>query len=235
MLFLGELATDQPRRVLDIGCGTGDIARRLAPLVEQVDAVDFSAGMIEAGRQLPGGAASNVRWIIGAVEDVQLEPPYALVTAGESLHWMDWQIALPRLADMLAPNGCVAIVGRDFGGPAAVRARIQPVLMRHSMVPWQEVDLLSELQQRDLFTLVGTRRFGPELWQPTVEDYLECRHSQRSFARSAMGEVAARAFDDELRRVLAELRGDGEIQCVSDRLQLRVETTLAWGRPHGTP
>ncbi|MBV9172104.1 MAG: hypothetical protein JOZ81_18680 [Chloroflexi bacterium] len=40
MEFLGELATDHPRRVLDIGCGTGDIARLLAPLVDQVDAVD---------------------------------------------------------------------------------------------------------------------------------------------------------------------------------------------------
>jgi SAM-dependent methyltransferase len=41
--FLSELITDRPRRVLDIGCGTGDIARRLAPLVDRVDAVDFSA------------------------------------------------------------------------------------------------------------------------------------------------------------------------------------------------
>src|SRR6266487_724269 len=94
--FLSELTTD-PRRVLDIGCGTGDIARRLAPLVDRVDAVDFSAGMIEIGRDLPCGTASNIRWIIGKLEDVPLDPPYALVTAGESLHWMDWEIVLPRL------------------------------------------------------------------------------------------------------------------------------------------
>src|SRR5438876_12045025 len=153
--FLNELATDRPRRALDIGCGTGDIARRLAPLIELVDAVDFSAGMIETGRQLPGGTASNVRWRIGAVEDVPLDPPYALVTAGESLHWMDWEIVLPRLADVLSPNGFVAIVGRDWEGPHAVRARIRPVLMHFSAVRvWQNVDLLSELQHRELFTLI---------------------------------------------------------------------------------
>ena len=72
--FLSELVTDRPRRVLDIGCGTGDIARRLGPLVDRVDAVDISAGMIDAGRQLPGGAAANVRWIIGPVEDVSRDP-----------------------------------------------------------------------------------------------------------------------------------------------------------------
>ena len=233
--FLSELVTDRPRRILDLGCGTGDIARRLAPFVDRVDAVDFSAGMIEAGRHLPGGAGSNVRWITGAVEDVPLDPPYALVAAGESLHWMDWEIVLPRLAEVLSPTGCVAIIGRDWEGPPAVRARTRPVLMRHSAVRvWQDVDLLTELQSRELFTLVGTRRFGPELWQPTVEQYLECRHSQRSFARSAMGETAARAFDTELRQVLAELCGNGEIRSVSDRLQLSVETTIAWGRPRET-
>ncbi len=81
--------------MLDIGCGTGDIARLLARLVERVDAVDFSAGMIQVGQGLPGGSASNLWWIIGKVEDVQLDPPFALVAAGESLHWMDWEIVLP--------------------------------------------------------------------------------------------------------------------------------------------
>ena len=203
-------------------------------LVDRVDAVDVSAGMLDAGRQLPGGAAANVRWIVGPVEDVSLDPPYALVTAGESLHWMDWEIVLPRLADVLSPNGFVAILGRDWEGPPAVRARIRPVLMRHSAVRvWQDVDLLTELQDRELFTLVGAHRFGPEPWQPPVEQYLECRHSQRSFARSAMGETAARAFDAELRQVLVELFSRSEIRCESERLQLDVETTLAWGRPRG--
>jgi SAM-dependent methyltransferase len=233
--FLSELTADRPRRILDIGCGTGDIARRLAPLVDRVDAVDFSAGMIQSGRELQGGTPSSLRWIIGKVEDVQLDPPYALITAGESLHWMDWEIVLPRLADALSPNGFVAIVGRDWEGPPAVRTRIRPVLMRHSAVRvWQDVDLLTELHTRELFTLIGTRRFGPEPWRPTTEEYLECRHSQRSFARSAMGETAVCAFDAELRQVLTDLCSNGVIRCLSDSLQLSVETTVAWGRPRGT-
>ena len=57
-----ELITDAPRRVLDIGAGEGAIARPLAPHVEHVDAVDFSAPMVEAGRLRPGGDRPNISW-----------------------------------------------------------------------------------------------------------------------------------------------------------------------------
>jgi hypothetical protein len=32
---------------------------------------------------------------------VQLQPPYALVTAGAGLHWMDWNIVMLRFADLI--------------------------------------------------------------------------------------------------------------------------------------
>jgi ubiquinone/menaquinone biosynthesis C-methylase UbiE len=38
-------------RVLDVGCGAGSFATRLARRVEHVDAVDRSAAMIELARQ----------------------------------------------------------------------------------------------------------------------------------------------------------------------------------------
>src|SRR5918912_4323328 len=66
--LLNSLCVDTPRTVLDIGCGPGDLARRLAPLVERVDAVDMSAGMIEQGHCLPGGDAGNLCWINSTVE-----------------------------------------------------------------------------------------------------------------------------------------------------------------------
>lgn len=48
--LLNELLGSEPRKVLDLGCGTGAIANRLAPHVDRIDAVDISAPMIEAGR-----------------------------------------------------------------------------------------------------------------------------------------------------------------------------------------
>lgn len=51
---LEQIITDRPRRVLDIGAGEGALARPLARRVDQVDAVELSAAMVETGRRRPG-------------------------------------------------------------------------------------------------------------------------------------------------------------------------------------
>ena len=67
---LMSLVTDTPRTALDIGTGTGDLARPLAPRLDRVDALDMSAAMIARGQALPGGDQWNLRWIVGWAEDV---------------------------------------------------------------------------------------------------------------------------------------------------------------------
>src|SRR5581483_9207425 len=108
--ILNELIVDKPRAVLDVGCGTGNVARPLTEYVEHIDAVDLSLPMLERARTLPGGDSPKVRWLHGRAEDVELEPPYALVTAGESVHWMEWGVVLPRFARLLTPRGMLAII-----------------------------------------------------------------------------------------------------------------------------
>ena len=102
---LVALVTGEPRTSLDVGCGTGDLARRLVHHVERVDAVDFSFPMIDKGRTLPGGDHPRLNWIYGRVEEVALRPPYALITAGESLYWMKWEIVFPLFQCILTPGG----------------------------------------------------------------------------------------------------------------------------------
>src|SRR5947209_7119795 len=78
--ILLSLISDEPRTVLDVGCGRGDVARQLVEHVQRVDAVDFSRSMLERGKQLPYGDHPQLHWIFGRVEDVALHPPYALIT-----------------------------------------------------------------------------------------------------------------------------------------------------------
>ncbi len=231
--LLVDLVTGTPRTVLDVGCGTGDLARRLAEHVDRVDAVDASAVMLAKGQQLPGGDHPHVRWQLAAAEVAQLAPAYALVTAGESLHWMDWQVVLPRFAGTLLPGGVVAVVERDWDAPPGLAARLRPIFARYSSVrDFRPMDVVEEIERRGLFTRVGERRCGPEAWRPTVEEYLEFRHSQRGFSRTHMEAGSASAFDEAIRNALDDLVRAGEISRIDDRLDLTVEARVVWGLPH---
>lgn len=216
--------------VLDLGCGPGDIARRIAPDVERVDAVDFSAAMIARGKELPGGDHAAIHWQVAAAEQAELHPPYALATAGESLHWMDWDVVLPRLATTLA------IVDRDWGGSPAVREALLPLWQQYSSVrDFQPYDLVDELTERDLFTVLGVRRCEPEPWQPTIDEYLDARHSQRGFSRTHMGEAAAEEFDHAVRDTLHQLVRSGDLTMTDGRLELTAGARVVWGKPPTAP
>ena len=103
--ILASLLTDEPRTVLDVGAGSGDLARRLVEVARRVDAVDFSESMIERGKQLPNGDHPHLRWIDGKVEEAPLSPPYALITAGSSIHWLQWERAFPLFRSVLTRMG----------------------------------------------------------------------------------------------------------------------------------
>jgi SAM-dependent methyltransferase len=230
-LLLG-LIVDEPRVVLDAGCGPGDLARRLAPAVERVDAVDASRGMLELGKSLPGGDAANLRWIDARVEEAGLSGQYALVTAGESLHWFDWEIALPMFAELLTSGGMLAVVERNFEGPPALRDRFVDIARQYSPVrDFRTTDLIVELEQRGLFSRFGERTIGPEPWRPTIEEYLECRHSQRGFSRTHMGPERVAQFDGAVRALLNQAVAAGEIATDGEQLELSARARVTWGKP----
>jgi ubiquinone/menaquinone biosynthesis C-methylase UbiE len=51
---------EKPSKVLDVGCGTGNIARYLINFVDYIDAIGFSESMITMGKSLPQGNHPNI-------------------------------------------------------------------------------------------------------------------------------------------------------------------------------
>ncbi|HET9201194.1 MAG TPA: class I SAM-dependent methyltransferase [Dehalococcoidia bacterium] len=222
--LLVDLIADGPRIVLDVGCGTGDIARRLAPLVERLDALDFSAPMIEKGKALPGGDHPALYWIEGAAEDTPLSPPYGLIVAGESLHWMDWEVVFPRLRTMLGPGAILAIIGRGTLA-APWDELVQSLINRYSTNrDFKPYDFLEELTKRRLFTLDGACSTLPEVIEQPVESFIESFHSRNGFSRDRMTVRNAKAFDSRLSEAVRPWVVDG---CVP----LRHNARLMWGLP----
>ncbi len=104
---------DKTSRVLDLGCGPGQIARALAPLVGHVVGIDPEAKMLEAARAV----SSTVEWICGSSYDLAALASrlgeLQLVTMGRAFHWMDRAATLAQLDRMIARDGAVALIGDD--------------------------------------------------------------------------------------------------------------------------
>jgi trans-aconitate methyltransferase len=220
------LIAEEPRAVLDLGCGTGFVARPLAPLVDRVDAVDMSVAMIEQGRRLPGGDHPHLNWIVGRTEDVALRPPYALVTAGDSLHWMNWDVVLPRLADVLSPAGWLAILSAD--GTVApedevFHQELLALIRRYSTYHRPDFRLLDELERRGLFREQGRTETEAVAFCQSVDEYVESFHARASLSWERMDAHDAAAFDAELRQLVLDR--------VGDTVEQAVHASIAWGKP----
>ena len=114
------------------------------------------------GRQQPGGRAPNLTWVHAPVEEAELAPPYALITAGESLHWLAWDVVFGRFADVLTPGGVLAIIDRDWDLVAAVGERLFSIIGRYSTNrAFRPYDLPAELTSRGLFEQQGRCRMTP--------------------------------------------------------------------------
>jgi len=218
---------DRPRTVLDAGCGTGFVARELVKYVDRVDAVDFSAAMIETGQTLPGGDEARLHWICGPIEEVPLKPPYALITAAASLHWLDWDIVLPRFHDMLTPNGYLAIVEHLIPEPPW-RAELTPILSRYSLNqdfrPYGMSTVIEALEKRGLFQQVGTEETELVPFQQPVDHWVEAFHARNGFSRDRMEPQAVLECDQKLRDVIIKY-------CLDGIVDQEIGGRVIWGKP----
>jgi ubiquinone/menaquinone biosynthesis C-methylase UbiE len=102
---LQALATPPAHRVLDIGCGTGQLAARIKRErpVTYVVGCDFSAGML----QRAAARRHDVRWIQGDAGHLPFRDKlFDAITCTEAFHWFpDQNAALAECHRVLKPGG----------------------------------------------------------------------------------------------------------------------------------
>ncbi len=122
-------------RVLEIGCGTGQLTRSLLARGLRVTA-------LEPGDQLIRVAAENlkdagdVEFLHARLEDTQLpRESYEAVFSGSAIHWVDPDLSWRRIAEALAPGGTLALI-QHFGlrdqRSVDDRAALLSALSRHA-------------------------------------------------------------------------------------------------------
>ena len=99
---------------LDVGCGDGMLACRLADRCDEVTGIDRDPRMIALARSREHGAREHGRTRFIEADFLTHPFPAAsfdFVCANTSLHHMDFAAALTVMARVLKPGGRLAVIG----------------------------------------------------------------------------------------------------------------------------
>jgi len=111
------------RRALDVGCGGGLLARRLAQHCEEVIAIDLDRDAIAEARA-GGDLEGRIKFVEGDVMTYSLpDDNFELIAAVATLHHLELRPALARFRTLLRPGGVLAIIGLYRGATLGDRVR----------------------------------------------------------------------------------------------------------------
>lgn len=130
--LVDALALTPGDRVLELGCGTGQVTERLVAAGARVVAVDALPEMLAGARR----RAPAAEYVVGDVFDADLAGPFDAVAISFVLHNLAAdrrRVLLAIAAGLLAPGGTVAVLDwhlptgpRRAVGWRALLARIEP-------------------------------------------------------------------------------------------------------------
>ncbi len=108
-----KLTNPNATHIMDLGCGGGNYAVKVAMLLPHVDCtlVDISSNMVEAARERVSEIISGkVTAIQGDYREVELgENRFDIITAGTTLHHLrddeEWELVFEKIYRALKPGG----------------------------------------------------------------------------------------------------------------------------------
>jgi SAM-dependent methyltransferase len=98
-------------RLLDLACGTGQLAFPLRRWFSEVWAVDQEPDMVELVRaKAAAGGAGDVRPLVSSAETLHAEPDYfELAVIGNAFHRLDRDLVAGQILGWLEPGGYLAL------------------------------------------------------------------------------------------------------------------------------
>lgn len=185
------LAGSPPRRVLDLGAGTGLLARKVAHALPDAELtlLDGAPAMLEEARALLGDRA---RYVVADLGDPLPDGPWDAVVSALAIHHLDdpgKRALFGRLHAALAPGG-VFVNAEQVGAPAALFS-----------------DLYASWHRRRAFAAGASREEWAASQERTRFDHWATVEHQLAWLRDAGFDEADCLFKDHCFAVLVARRG----------------------------
>jgi SAM-dependent methyltransferase len=208
-------------RLLDAGCGTGQLFQVMAHYFDEVLAIDPDPDMVTLARQT--AARSQLTNIVVRqlrAEDIEADAgPVRMAIFGASFHWMDRRRVGDKIYDLLEPGGQVAVLspGGIHSGTTEWEATIRQILDRH-LGPERRAgggvycpgERHEEALRHTRFKTFEVKDIVVrEVW--SIEQIVGYLNSTSYASKSVLGARAA-AFERDVRTNLLGLRPTGQFE-----------------------
>lgn len=207
--LVARIGATRPRRVVDLGCGAGDLTASLARRwpTAAVLGVDSSPQMLQqaAGEASAPDVEGRLGFVAADLADWAPEAPVDVVVTNAALQWVPQHLELlPRWVDALAPGGWLALqVPGNFAAPSHALMRevaAQPPFAQRLAGVLRGTE--SVAQPSTYATLLADRGCVVDAWETT---YVQVLDPEGAFGDDA---VLAWVSGTGLRPVLDALADD---------------------------
>ena len=196
-------------RALDLGTGTGTVARGLALRGCEVTGLDRSAPLMDQAAELDRAAGVVVKYVNAAAEETGLPATeFDLVTAGQCWHWFDRPRAASEARRVLKPDGKLVIAHFDWIPlPGNMVEATEKLIEKHNpkwklggglgIYPqWPRDMAVAGFKNIETFSFDLDAIYTHEAWRGRIR--------ASAGVGASLAPEAVAAFDDELRVMLAE-------------------------------
>jgi SAM-dependent methyltransferase len=218
----GRAGASGTGRLLDLACGTGQVAFALRDRFAEIWLADQEPDMVAVARRKAAGDTARFRFITGAAEHLELPPgTFDLVTIGNAFHRIGRDAVAANVRRWLAPGGHLALLWGD--GPAAGHAPWQQTLQT-VIHHWQDRNgadhrippgytaARRDRPDADVLAAAGLEIVGTgdataeKIW--TLDELTGFLGSTSVLSDAALGDSAAE-FDRDVRDALRACQPDG--------------------------